>query len=130
MNKIKSYRDKDGKFHVGLARSLCPFCGEPTEQPTGSPGEQEFDGNTFSSQPCQVCKLSMEAGILIAETKAGEEGKTNPIRTGRMVTITEEQFNDLFEMPDRDCRIRFYFLEEKMFEKIFGGAIGKGGRTK
>jgi hypothetical protein len=122
MNGIKPYKDKDGKYKVGVAMSLCMYCGEPSGVVMGGKDIDEigYKGAVFSSEPCDECKELMKQGIMICEVQDGQQNEPNPYRTGRLIVIKEESFKSIFNMSEKTKSGRFFYMEETLFEKLFG----------
>ena len=124
---IRPYKDKDGKYKVGVAMSLCMYCGDPSGVTLGGKEVDEIGhkGAVFSSEPCEKCKDYMKQGIMICETENGQDENSNPVRTGRLVVIKEESFREHFNMPDTEKSKRFFYMEHAMFEQMFGEQLKK-----
>lgn len=122
---IKLFKDSDGKPKLGVAMSLCGYCGEPMGVALGGKNVDKIGekGAVFSGEPCDTCKHNMELGIMIVETQDGQEGVSNPYRTGRYIVITEESFRRIFKMAKKDKTSRFFYMEQSLFEKIFDEAM-------
>jgi hypothetical protein len=122
---IKLFKDSDGKPKLGVAMSLCGYCGEPVGVALGGKAIDKIghDGAVFSNEPCDTCKHNMEIGIMIVEVQDGQEGISNPYRTGRYIVITEESFRRIFKMAKKDKASRFFYMEQSLFEKVFDEAM-------
>ena len=129
---IKLFKDSDGQPKLGVAMSLCRYCGEPMGVALGGKNVDEIGakGAVFSGEPCDTCKHNMEVGIMIVEIQDGQEGVSNPYRTGRYIVITEESFNRIFKMPKKDKTSRFFYMEESLFERVFDEAMKEGGKDE
>lgn len=122
---IKLFKDSDGKPKLGVAMSLCGYCGEPMGVALGGKDVDKIGekGAVFSGEPCDTCKHNMEIGIMIVETQDGQEDVSNPYRTGRYIVITEESFRRIFKMAKKDKTSRFFYMEQSLFEKVFDEAM-------
>lgn len=122
---IKLFKDSDGKPKLGVAMSLCGYCGEPMGVALGGKDVDKIGekGAVFSGEPCDTCKHNMEIGIMIVETQDGQEDVSNPYRTGRYIVITEESFRRVFKMAKKDKTSRFFYMEQSLFEKVFDEAM-------
>lgn len=122
---IKLFKDSDGKPKLGVAMSLCGYCGEPVGVALGGKDVDKIGekGAVFSGEPCDTCKHNMEIGIMIVEVQNGQEGVSNPYRTGRYIVITEEYFRRIFKVAKKDKASRFFYMEQSLFEKVFDEAM-------
>lgn len=122
---IKLFKDSDGQPKLGVAMSLCGYCGEPMGVALGGKDVDKIGekGAVFSGEPCDTCKHNMEIGIMIVETQDGQEYVSNPYRTGRYIVITEESFRRIFKMAKKDKTSRFFYMEQSLFEKVFDEAM-------
>ena len=125
---IKLFKDDKGQPKLGVAMSLCGYCGEPMGVALGGKSVDEIGakGAVFSNEPCDTCKHNMEVGIMIVEVQDGQEDVSSPCRTGRYIVITEESFNSIFKMPKKDKTSRFFYMEESLFERVFDEAMKEG----
>ena len=65
---------------------------------------------------CDDCKAVIDqGGVMIVEIKDGEKGP-NPYRTGKLVGITKEAKERIFE----GCNAPMSYMEEYLFEPMFG----------
>jgi len=65
---------------------------------------------------CDKCQAVVDGGgLLIVEIKDGEKGP-NPYRTGKLVGITKEAKERIFE----GCDAPMSYMEEYLFEPMFG----------
>ena len=70
---------------------------------------------------CDDCqKVIDQDGLMIIEVRDGESGK-NPYRTGRLVGITREAKERMFN----DINSPICYMEQTMFSQIFGEALNK-----
>ena len=70
---------------------------------------------------CDDCqKVIDQDGLMIIEVRDGESGK-NPYRTGRLVGITKEAKERMFN----DINSPICYMEQTMFSQIFGEALNK-----
>jgi hypothetical protein len=70
---------------------------------------------------CDDCqKVIDQQGLIIIEVKDGESGD-NPYRTGRIVGITKDARERMF----KDMKSPICYMEQSMFNKIFGEAAFK-----
>lgn len=122
---IKLFKDSDGKPKLGVAMSLCGYCGEPMGVALGGKDVDKIGekGAVFSGEPCDTCKHNMEIGIMIVEVQDGQEGVSNPYRTGKYIVITEESFRRIFKVAKKDKASRFFYMEQSLFEKVFNDAM-------
>jgi hypothetical protein len=106
---------------------ICYYCGEP-KQPIVVEGEVmekvNSDRGAFSKEPCSKCKRLLKAGVMIIETENGSAEVPSPIRTGRIVTITEESANSLFKGIDFKTT-RALFMDRNIFGKVFDKELAK-----
>ncbi|MDY0388503.1 MAG: hypothetical protein RBT65_15540 [Methanolobus sp.] len=128
---IKLFKDSDGQPKLGVAMSLCGYCGEPMGVALGGKDIDEVGskGAVFSDEPCDTCKHNMEIGIMIVETQDKQDGVSNPYRTGRYIVITEDSFKRIFTINEKDKLSRFFYMEESLFERVFDEVM-KEGETK
>lgn len=126
MSVINLRRDKDGKYSTGVVMSRCMYCGEHFEVlGVDEINKIEYNGEVFSSEPCEKCKEYMESGIMICEIEDYQAANKNPSRTGRIVIIKEEEFLKNFDMPETEMSKRFFYMEESIFESAFGDLLKK-----
>lgn len=125
---IKLFKDSDGQPKLGVAMSLCRYCGEPMGVALGGKSVDDIGakGAVFSDEPCDTCKHNMEIGIMIVETQDKQDGVSNPYRTGRYIVITEDSFKRIFTINKKDKLSRFFYMEESLFERVFDEAMKEG----
>lgn len=111
----KSKKTKPTNEKMTIAPVLCNYCGEIVTVKNSADNKVI----NFAAEPCDKCKERMEKGIMICETVDGQVEESKPRRTGRLIVITEESFRQLFTFGE-ETKDRFFFMEESMFEKVFG----------
>lgn len=114
---INVSKDEAGNVITRKTQIFCPFCLER------KPESIEFSIGTLDedTEPCETCKQLMETGVMICETADGESEKENPIRTGRMITVTKEWFFESFKDLDKDTF--FWYMDKSLFAPIFDEAL-------
>lgn len=70
---------------------------------------------------CDNCKKVVEQkGLLIIEVRDGETGK-NPYRTGRIIGISQQAKERMFN----DINSPICYMEQSLFSKVFNDALNK-----
>lgn len=65
---------------------------------------------------CPECSKAIAmGGIFFIECRDGEQGNSNPYRTGRLIAVREEAVKQMFNKYER-----INFMEYTPFEKLFG----------
>lgn len=65
---------------------------------------------------CPECSKAIAmGGIFFIECRDGEQGNSNPYRTGRLIAVREEAVKQMFNKYER-----INFMEHTPFEKLFG----------
>lgn len=114
------------QFGLNLSVTHCECCGKELgvalfgtswkDPKTGKTAEAPRDVAMGLCDDCE--KVIKSGGLMIIEVRDGESGK-NPYRTGRIVGITKEAKERMFE----DLKSNICYMEQTMFSQMFNGHI-------
>jgi hypothetical protein len=118
------------EYGVNPSVTCCKCCGKEIGIALFGTSYKDENGNTAKAPHkvamglCDDCKSCLDqGGVIIIEVKDGESGK-NPYRTGRMVGITKEAANRIFNNVTSNIN----YMEESLFSKIFNNIMPEKGK--
>jgi len=110
------------KHGLNPTMPVCFCCGQDT-------GEIALLGAAYKGEaphrmvmdkaPCKKCQDLMTRGVILIETRDGEEGE-NPYRTGYMTVVTVEAARNIFNKNIDLEKNRVFFIEERVLKTMMG----------